>query len=50
MKGGDMRRLSLKSSDAGCGSVPVIAVTCDMIDIARRLLEKNMTAHENRPS
>jgi len=37
MKGKDMRRLSLKGTASGCGSVPVIAVTCGMIDVARRI-------------
>jgi len=50
MKGEDMRRLHLKTPVAGCGSVPVVAVTCDMIDVARRLPEEIKTAHENRPS
>jgi hypothetical protein len=37
MKGEDMRQLSLKDSVTGCGSVPVVAVTYGIIDIARRL-------------
>ena len=33
MKGEDMRQLSLKDPVTCCGSVPVSAVTCDMVDL-----------------
>ena len=50
MKGEDMRQLSLKDPVACYGSVPVNAVTCGIIDVARRLPEKIKAAHVNRPS
>ena len=50
MKGEDVRRLNLKDPVIGCGLVPDLAVTCGIIDVARRLPEENKTAHENRHS
>ena len=50
MKGEDMRQLDLKNPGDGCNSVPVNAVTCGIIDVARRLPEEIKAAHVNRPS
>ncbi len=49
MKGEDMRRLKSKNDGLGARyrAAPVVAVTDDVIDVARRLLEKSRTAHEN---
>jgi len=50
MKGENVRRLHLKAPGVGCGSVPIIAIIRDLVDVARRLPEEKKTAHENRHS